>query len=211
MRDHNCSLCEGSRHRYDTEKNRWVKCECLTAKDSMSRYDRAGVPKRFDDETWQTLVPSYRLKGVKKLVQEVARLKRGESSEGWFMVTGRPSRARDLIAALVLRTAVDGGHSAGRTDLPELITIEFGRGEEDQNDLVDRSVLVLYVGGEPAHKWNRHVMEKVIRKRWAKRQFLLLVAEVDPGRLASYYKSGIVQEALSQNFHRVHVGLKGEE
>lgn len=210
-RKEDCDLCGGSRHVFSKDKSKWVKCECAKVTQSKKRYAKAGVGARFKEETWQTFFKGYKVNGGKSLIRFAAKLKLEQEVDEWFMVTGRPSRARDLVATLILRTAVDNGRDAVTTSVSDLVQAEFGRAEERTDDVEKAELIVLYAGGEPKHSYNKHAVEKLIRRAYARKQAVILIAEATPSELKKYYKSGIVQEALSSSFGRIHVDAKETE
>ena len=58
-----CTLCHGSRHRYDEKRGGYVKCECLMRKRLTQRYRRAGVPKRLASGTWSQVIKAHKFTG----------------------------------------------------------------------------------------------------------------------------------------------------
>lgn len=196
-----CSECQGSRHRW--VGGRWVACRCLLEERRQLRYRKAGVPPRFDDETWRTFAAAYEVPRLKLLAGVAKTLQSGEQPEEWLLVHGRPTRARTLAMALLMRAACDGGLQAMAVDLPGLIDVEFekGRGQE----IYRHDVLAIECGREPPNKWNRVVVEKAIRQRWADKRFLVLVVHGDPSGLASRYRSALLEDALGEKFKRVRV------
>jgi len=173
----------------------------------LIKYREAGIPVRYDEKTWKDLVYSYSPRDLKVLAQAGRELKRGIVGADWILLYGRPMRVRSLTEALLMRAACDGGLSAMATDLPGLIDVEFDKGRKGPGAYgVD--VLSLEVGREPPNKWNRVVIEKALRRRWGDRKFLLLVVHGDPSRLASLYKSALVEESLSDRF--VKIGVESE-
>jgi len=181
-----------------------VECECLRAARVEARYRRAGIPPVYIGETWRTFLAAYEVSDPRVLLEAARALKAARGGHRWVLVSGRPTGARDLAAALLLRAACDGGLEARRIDVPSLIDVEFapGRGRE----VYDLPVLALEVGSEPVNRWNKVVIEKAMRDRHAERRFTLLVTERDPGALASLYKSGQIEEAVRGRFDKVRVG-----
>ena len=210
MRGHNCELCKGRQHIYDKGKRRWVPCSCLRARKESQARKQAGFGERFTRETWQTFIASHKIRGCKDLIREVARLKRGEESSSWFLVSGRPSKSRETIAALIVRSAVEGKHEAYKTSLADLINTEFGRGQEGFDGAARAPVLVLFIGNEPKHTYNKPVLERLMRTRWADNQFLVIVAEKPLSTLKKYYPSGIIGEFFDSNFTKVELSPKEE-
>jgi len=204
-----CRLCGGSRHVFSEERGGYVACECLQRKQRTDSYRRAGVPGRYDNETWRTFVEAYTVERVRSLLAVAKSLKAGDTDPQWILAHGRPTRARMLVASLVLRSACDGGLEGRLLDLPKLIDAEFqpGRGE----DLYRMPVLVIEVGSEPGNKWNTVVMEKLVHKRWEASLFTMLVVEGEPTRVLNSYKSSRVTLAASERFLRVRVGPKEED
>lgn len=200
-----CETCGGTRHRYDDESRAWVKCECAAKEERCRKYERAGVARRYWKETWKGFLRYHKIQPMKSLLLEVAKLSQGRASSGWFVLTGRPSAARNRMASLVLISACSGGIGARSVTLPGLIDVEF---QHEDRGVYRAPVLVCYVGSEPAHKWNRHVIEKLLRIRWGDGLFTLLVAEVGLGRLTSFYKSGVFAESLTDRFIKVEVSEK---
>ena len=201
-----CDLCGGTKHRYCEAKAAWVPCECLRGKRSTVRYRRAGIPERFDGETWASFLSSHEVSRPRALVEAAKVLSEGCQPAGWILIHGRPTRARALAVALLLRSACDGRLEARALDVPSLIDAEFtpGRGRK----VYETDVLAVEVGGEPKNKWNRHVLEKALRDRWSRGQFTILVTEGDPSRLAAGYGSGVIEESLSEKFSKVRVAPK---
>lgn len=200
-----CEKCGGSRHVWSEAEAAYVPCECLRAQRGRARYRAAGVPERFDEETWRTFLDGYRATNVRALLGAARLLVKGEQPDRWILLHGLPSKARDLCSALVLRSACDGRMSARWLDLPMLIENEFdGRSAEPY----ELDVISLQVGGEPAHKWNRHVLERALRDRWAHRRFTLLVVDGDVTRLGALYKSPAIEEALRERFDKVRLEAK---
>ncbi len=185
------------------ENGRWVACPCLQTSRSEARYREAGVPLRFDDETWRTLAATYEVPELRLLADVAKVLKRGEQPEDWLLVHGGPTRGRSLVMALLMRAACDGGLDARAVDLPGLIDVEFEKGRGAEFYRLD--VLAIEVGRESPNKWNRVVLEKAIRQRWADKRFLVLVAHRDPSRLPSLYRSPVLEDAFEEKFRRVRV------
>lgn len=202
-----CDLCGGSRHRFDEDKKAFVACNCLSSSRNVERYRLAGVPVVFEKETWKTLLDTYRVGNTKLLLSTAKTLSGEDTPDQWLLIHGTPARARSLISALLLRAACDGRFSCRALDLPTLIDGEFqpGRGQE----IYELDMLVIDVGGEPANKWNRHVLGKALKIRWAKGLYTVIVADGDPARLGTLYKSAEIEEALSSRFKRIRVD-KGE-
>lgn len=88
-----------------------------------------------------------------------------------------------------------------------MIDAEFdpGRG----SSLYGIQALGIECGEEPDNKWNRHVLEKAIRRRWMEKQFTMIVTVLEPSRLPGRYKnSGEIAEALSGRFANVRVSAR---
>lgn len=201
-----CERCGGARHRYDSERNTWVACECLRARRVTTRYARAGVPIRFSDETWRTLLSTYSVSEAKRLVGVAKALREGRQPEDWPLIGGSPSRARQLLATLLLRAACDGCLEARAMALPELIDVEFERGQSAL--VLATPVLILTVGNEPKNRFNRIVLEKALNRRWGHQRFTALVTGIDVARLATNYGSRAIDEALEERFFKVRLGPK---
>ena len=193
-----CPECSGTKHRWDEAKGAWVSCSCLKSRRTASRYEKAGIGVKASDETWRTFFDSYAMTSAKGLLGSAALMKAGDLPDEWWILHGRPGRARRIASALVLKAACDGGLSAGKTDLATLIDIEFERSEDQDADLWRRDVLSLELGDEPRHKWNRQVLDKILKARTAMRRFTILVTELEPSRLPSYYSSPVLEETLSE-------------
>jgi len=201
-----CKLCDGSRHRWCEDRGGYVPCECLREKHRTERFQRAGVPTRYDAETWKTFVATYAVKDVRGLLAVAKELKAGNVEADWVLVHGRPTRARMLAAALMLRSACEGGLEARSVDVPKLIDAEFqpGRGKE----FYELPVLIVELGGEPGNKWNKIVLEKCVHQRWEASLFTMFVVEGEPNRVASNYKSTRIVQAVSRRFTKVRLDPK---
>lgn len=204
-----CKLCNDTRHVWDEDRSLYVPCSCLLERQRRKRYRKAGIPERYNDETWKTFAKTYVVRSLSSLVGVVRELRGGNVQGDWALVHGRPTRARSLCAALTLRSACDGGLNCRRYDLPELIDAEFqpGRGRE----CYEVPVMLIEVGGEPTNKWNRVVLEKALHKRWEASLFTMLVVDGDPQRVFESYKSSKVLLATNERFVRVRLSPKEDK
>ena len=200
-----CDQCNGSRHRWDPAKGRHVRCECLRTRQAEDRYVRAGVPRRFESETWRSFLKSYEVSGAKAIVTAARDLARGGQPKSWILVSGRPEMARQIAVSLTLRSACDGHLTAKSLDVSDMIDAEFQRGEASHMPEID--VLVIQIGNEPVNKWHKVVLEKALRERWAHNRFTLLSSDLDPSRIATTYTSALIEEAMGR-FSRVCVEPK---
>lgn len=200
-----CVDCGGSRHRFDEARLAYVPCHCLRDARLAQRRRAAGLPPRFEGETWKGFLALYRIETSKReLLAAIEALRAGNADAPWLVVCGRPARARRLAATLILRAACEGGLAARLLDVPTMIDVEFepGRG----SSLYGIRALAIECGEEPENKWNRHVLEKAVRRRWLEEQFTMLVTVLDPSRLPSRYKnSGELAEAIAEKFADVRV------
>jgi len=203
-----CKLCSGSRHVFNKERGGWVICECLKKKRRIESYETAGVSTRYDNETWRTFTETHEVKNKRSLLKVIKQLGAGEQPDRWVLIHGYPSRARALASTLILRTACDGELEARGIDVSGMIDAEFG--DDRGAALLKLDALVIEVGGEPPNKWNRHVLEKVLKRRWAKNLFTVLIAEIEPGRVGTHYKSKQIEDDLSEKFIRVKLAPKGD-
>lgn len=144
------------------------------------------------------------MQGLASLLGVAKKLQVGDREAPWVMLHGRPAKARQIAAALTARAACDGGLTAAMFDLPTLIDIEFNRGEAT-DDIYKVDAAVVEVGGEPSHKFNRHVFERLIRTRWNTDRFTMLVVDGPPGRLGTKYGSQALSESFKEKFKRVKV------
>lgn len=204
-----CKLCDGSRHRWCDERSGYVPCECLKEKHRAERFVRAGVPTRYEAETWKTFVNTYFVSSASRLLRTAKELRGGNVEAPWSLVYGRPTRARMLAAALMLRSACEGGLESKSVDVPKLIDAEFqpGRGRE----FYDLPVLIVELGGEPGNKWNKIVLEKCVHQRWEASRFTMFVVEGEPDRVASNYKSTRIVQAVSRRFTKIRVGPREDK
>jgi hypothetical protein len=168
---------------------------------------RAGVSERWAESSWKDFVGAVRMSPPQLLLERARRLRRGEFPD-WVLIHGRPSRIRDFASAMVIRTACQGGLTAGTAALPDLIDVEFNRGDADSPDLSRVNVLVVRLGTEPPHRWNGYVLEKLMRRRWADGSFTCAVFEVDPLRINDLYRSSSLTDSFKQKFDWVSVSEK---
>jgi len=204
-----CQVCRGSRHVWDKEAGSWVSCECLQTERALARYRSAGVPTWLEGMTWRSFLDSHQVSDPATLLRIAAKLRRGELPCEGLLVHGRPSRSRTTAAALVLRSACDAGLGVHSVTIPALIDIEFDR-DRSHPEALEADVLSIRCGGEPAHKWNGYVLEKVFRSRATAGLFTMVVADRDPGRLEALYRSGTVADTLRQ-FVKTRVAPEGVE
>lgn len=204
-----CRVCDGSKHRWDKKRKVYVPCVCLKRKQETLRYRKANIPRRYHQETWRTFTETYRATGMRQLLEVAATLKEGDNTAPWPMVYGLPARARSLAGALMLRSACDGEIDCMGLDLPTLIDAEFqpGRGSE----FYRLPALVVEVGGEPANKWNKVVLEKLLHQRGEYDRFTMFLVDGDPPRVSTKYKSATIATAFTEQFFKVKVAAKEEE
>lgn len=187
-----CEECHGKKHVFNRETRRWKKCSCLKRVMSLVAYQQANIPTRYHAgslrEAWREFFNTYRTDTSDKariLIGAAHELK-DENAErpGIFLVLyGGPAKARDMVSALLGRSACDGGRTTLLTDLPGLIDHAFKR--TDEETLVDpykQNCLIVSIGHEPAHKWNRNVLEKATCDRWNRCLPTILVINGDEQR-----------------------------
>lgn len=200
--------CEGRKHVWSPTAKAMVPCVCLKRERQGVRYRKAGIPTRFEHETWRTFFDLWRPSEARTLADVARALKTPGKIEPtpMLLLTGRPSLGRELAGALLARSACDGGRTAMLTNLPALIDYEFGREDEGKGaDPYRKGLLVVTVGSEPGHKWNRPTLEKVIRIRSDfELPTVLSVQGHEPHSLGSLYHSSVVEEAVRQ-FTRIEV------
>ncbi len=200
----NCKICKGSKHRWDKDKNTFVKCHCLKIKERDQLFEDAGIPKRYDDETWRTWVEAFDVADVKKIVTTARALKSGDCEAPWILVHGNSELGRMMSAALMLRSACEGGLACRLFDLPKLIDEQFAD-QQGAHYLYQLPVLVVEVGSEVGHKWNKVIMKKLVRDRWEASLFTMLICSGDPSRIASSYGSPQIEHAINNRFTRIRV------
>jgi len=203
-----CRICNGSRHRWDKKRKQYIACVCLRAKRQVGSYRAAGIPQRYDDETWRSWEQTYKTTGVRKLLEAAKTLAQGDQPDQWVLVHGRPMMAHSVASALLLRAACDGGLSAKALDLPYLIDAELQHHNAGQYYALD--VVAVKIGDEAGNKWNRIVLERLLHYRWEQSLFTLLLVAGDPSRVAASYKSPRIVTAISR-FHRVTMFPKDGE
>jgi len=201
-----CSLCQGAKH--VLQNGCWQPCPCLSGKRSIEAYRKAGIPLRFDTESWRSCLREFDIDEPKTLLSAAKKLRAKEQPSSWIILTGRPFDARAMLGALILKAACDGGLSAAQADLPTLIDIEFNR-EEASNPLGPRiygvGALVILCGEEPRHSYNKRVIERAVRYRWDRNLFTLIVSERDPGNLADRYESNLLRAMIRDRIEWIKV------
>ncbi len=159
--------------------------------------------------TWRGFFTEWRTYG------HVLRLAKALQTEGTkadrSLVLHGLRDGRDLAASLLVRSACTGKRTAAIVDLPRLIDVEFRRDEEDasgsgrqRRGLYAVGLLVVRLGHEPAHRYNRVVLERALKLRWGAVLPTVLLVEGDPSRLATDYRSTEVDEIVGR-YHRVQV------
>jgi hypothetical protein len=135
-------------------------------------------------------------------LREMVKEKRGTK---WYVVLGDPPSALEYICTMVAKEACQNDDSARVVTLMDLIDIEFAKGDDGGLDPRKVGVLCLKLGSEPAHKWNKVVVEKILKYRWDRELLTVVIAEEDIDRLDSYYRSRIVTEFLTDRLTRIMV------
>lgn len=201
-----CEICQGSKHRWDEDREGYVDCHCLARKRQGDRYARAGVPQRFLGETWRLALKAHTFTGkVRALLREVSTLRQRERSDGWFLIRSKSSKTRATVAALILMAACDGGHECGYVTVKDMVDIEFDRQDRLDATVLDRAVLIIDAGQEPPHRWNRIVLENTLKERWGDGLFTVVITGRIFQRLEALYNSPVLEEFLRYRFKRVVV------
>lgn len=199
-----CKLCEGSKHRWDEKRKAFVKCDCLKVKERSRLQDEAGIPTRYDGETWKTWAQGFEVSDLKKIVLTARALKAGDSEAPWVLVHGNSEEGRMMSGALMARSACEGGLAARLFDIPRLIDEQF-KDHAGAQFLYELPVLIVEIGPEVGHKWNKVIMKKLVRDRWEASLFTMLLVEGDPSRVAGSYGSPRIAEAIKKRFAKIRV------
>lgn len=157
--------------------------------------------------TWRGLLGTIEVEPLREVLEAARELRARGRSDRWLLVEG-PAAAREGLVALLAREAVDGGARTLLLDLPRLVDVEFRRGEELGPRVYKTEVLCLSVGQEPPHKYNKFVLEKALRVRWAERLCTVVSTSIAPARLAGVYQSAHVEDAVSKKFARIRAWPK---
>lgn len=195
--------CECGGRRHVMRGGRWVECSCLRRERSVRLWRAAKLPARHDSFTWRRFLAAYRTAQTKDLLGAARELQQGRCS-AQLVLTGH-KEGRALAGTLLLRDALAGGLSAELVDLPRLIDYEFRRNEDDRgSDPFSKGAVVVHLGSEPRHSWNRPMLEKLVRGRWDAGLATILLAD-EPRSIGSLYASADVSEAIRENYKVVHV------
>lgn len=203
-----CSLCSDSKHVFNKKKNTWIKCSCLVKSISDSKYRDAGIPERFKNCSWKTMLGTHRIlskNAFTQLMKSCGEMRKGVKSELWFTVFSHSHTTRTEVNSLILRSACDGGLSARGLDIQALIDMEF---EKTGDRYKTADVLCITCGSEPSHKWNKHVLESVLKKRWGLKLFTVLICEVKPSSLNTIYGSSRIESFIEEDFREVSLEPK---
>lgn len=135
---------------------------------------------RHDNETWKTFRERY---VVPLVLSFAARSIGSPHNSGHELVLTGDDEGWSLAASLMARTALDRGLSALFVDLPALIDRAFARETATGPDPARVDLVVLRLGGEPRHAYNRSALERLVNARRDSSLTTVVVGD-DPVRAA---------------------------
>lgn len=205
----NCT-CNGRRHYFHPERRVWVPCICLRKERAEERYQRANIPVRYKDAVWKEFFATYAVSRGARVLVAAQELKdpRHTKPGVFFTVVGNPGKAKDTLGALLARASCDGGRPTIITDLANLVDHAFKREEADAPNPHIQETMILNLGHEPAHKWNRHVLEKAVCERWLRNLSTIVLVHGDEQRVSC--GSTQVEHAL-KSFEKINISPKAKK
>jgi len=171
---------------------------------ALNSYRAAMIPERFDEDSWDTFFDKYKISS-NSIPAEAVQLKNGIVSGCCYLVSSRHFQASSLLVSLLLRAACTGGLGCRLTNISELMDIHFKlEGLEIDSSVYRLPLLVVECGSECEHKYNVHMMKKIV-DRWGNKLTTVLVTQKTPTGLSMRYNDNQLQEIISDRFMPVWI------